>query len=214
MAMLIPSRPLLSKKVCVYRQHQLLEEFRFHDREGVEVLQNEEQHRALLRLRRTATDAIGMSQRMEHLLHPWVTFLIMPIFALGNAGVALHAAALNPFAGTLGTGIFLGLVVGKPVGIFLASWLAVRCRIAVLPRDVRWMPLAGVVGMGGIGFTMSIFIDTLAFAGAPAIVDNAKISILIASTCAALLGGAVINVHRMVRERAKNKISGTETNNV
>jgi NhaA family Na+:H+ antiporter len=194
MAMLIPSRPLLSKKVCVYRQHQLLEEFRFHDREGVEVLQNENQHRALLQLRRTATDAIGMSQRMEHLLHPWVTFLIMPVFALGNAGVALHAEALNPFATTLGTGIFLGLVVGKPVGIFLASWLAVKSRIAVLPTDVRWLPLAGVVCMGGIGFTMSIFIDTLAFAGTTATVDVAKISILVASTCAALLGGAVINI--------------------
>ncbi len=205
MAMLIPSKPLLSKKVCLYRQNQILEEFRFHDREGIEVLQNEGQHHALLKLRRTATDAIGMSQRMEHLLHPWVTFLVMPVFALGNAGVELHTSALNPFATTLGTGIFLGLVIGKPLGIFAASWLAVRCRIAVLPRDVRWMPLIGVVCMGGIGFTMSIFIDTLAFAGSPDIVASAKISILVASACAAVMGFAVINSHRAFRKRIKNK---------
>ncbi len=205
MALLIPSRPLLSKKVCLYRQNQILEEFRFHDREGVEVLQNEHQHHALLRLRRTVTDAIGLSQRMEHLLHPWVTFLIMPVFALANAGVEVDIASLNPFATSLGTGVFLGLVLGKPVGIFLASWLAVRCRIAVLPRDVRWMSLLGVVCMGGIGFTMSIFIDTLAFAGKPEIVASAKISILVASGCAALLGFAIIGAFRMARNRMRNK---------
>ena len=203
-AMLIPSKPLLPKKVCLYRQNRILEEFRFHDREGIEVWQNEQQHHALLKLRRTVTDAIGLSQRMEHVLHPWVTFIVMPIFALANAGVALHGPALNPFASTLGTGIFLGLVVGKPAGIFLASWLAVKCRIAVLPRDVRWIPLLGVVCMGGIGFTMSIFIDTLAFAGRPEVVDSAKISILIASACAAILGFAVIYTHRTARHRLKS----------
>ncbi len=214
MAMLIPTKPLLSKKVFLYRQHQITEEFRFHDREGIEVLQNEQQHHALLKLRRTATDAIGMSQRMEHLLHPWVTFLIMPVFALGNAGVELHAAALNPFATTLGTGIFLGLVVGKPLGIFAASWLAVKSCIAVLPRDVRWFPLVGVVCMGGIGFTMSIFIDTLAFAGSPEIVASAKISILVASACAAILGFVVINSFGKFRKRVKNKFLRQQKSNV
>ena len=214
MAMLIPSKPFLSKKVCLYRLNQNFEEFRFHDREGIEVLQNEQQHHVLLKLRRTATDAIGMSQRMEHLLHPWVTFLIMPIFALGNAGVELHASALNPFTTTLGTGIFLGLVAGKPVGIFLASWLAVKCRIAVLPRDVRWLPLLGVVCMGGIGFTMSIFIDTLAFAGRPEVIDRAKITILVASACAAFLGLIVINLFEAYRNRIKNKFSRHRMSNL
>jgi NhaA family Na+:H+ antiporter len=202
-AMLIPSRPLLSKKVCLHRQNQLLEEFRFHDREGVEVMQNEEQHHTLLKIRRTSTDAIGMSQRLEHLVHPWVTFFVMPVFALANAGVDLSAASFNPFASTLGTGIFLGLVAGKPLGIMAASWLAVKCRLAVLPRDVRWMPLAGVVCMGGIGFTMSIFIDTLAFAGSPEIVDSAKMYILIASGCAAVLGFVVIKWAAMIRKNIK-----------
>ncbi len=128
----------------------------------------------------------------------------MPIFALGNAGVELHADAFNIFATSLGTGIFLGLVVGKPVGIFLASWLAVKCRIAVLPRGVKWAPLIGVVCMGGVGFTMSIFIDTLAFAGQPEIVDAAKISILVASTSAAVLGWAVVSGFEALRSRNKS----------
>jgi NhaA family Na+:H+ antiporter len=146
-----------------------------------------------------------MSQRMEHLLHPWVTFLIMPVFALANAGVEFHLSALDPFAGSLATGIFLGLVVGKPLGIFLASWLAVKSGMAVLPRDVRWMPLLGVVCLGGVGFTMSIFIDTLAFAGNKTIIDDAKIAILVASGCAALIGYTVINIHRAARKRGRRK---------
>lgn len=214
MAMLIPSRPMLSKKVCVYRQHQIIEEFRFHDREGIEVLQNEEQHRILLKLRRTATDAIGMSQRMEHVLHPYVTFLIMPVFALGNAGVTIQPEALNIFATTLGTGIFAGLVIGKPVGIFLASWLAVKCRIAVLPRDVKWTPLLGVVCMGGIGFTMSIFIDTLAFADNSAIAGSAKIAILVASLCAGLLGWLVISLVKKAHGANKSDEFECEVNNI
>ena len=205
MAMLIPSKPLLSKKMFLHRERYCAEEFRFHDREGVEVLQNEDQHHALLKLRKTATDAIGMSQRMEHLLHPWVTFLIMPVFALGNAGVEVHADALNIFASTLGTGIFLGLVIGKPVGIFLASWLSVKLKIAVLPRGIKWLPLLGVACMGGIGFTMSIFIDTLAFAGGHEIINQAKIAILISSVSAAFLGYAAISAFEGIRNRNKSK---------
>jgi NhaA family Na+:H+ antiporter len=208
MAMLIPSKPFLPKKMCLYHLNQEFEEFRYHDREDVEVLQNEQQHHVLLKLRRTVTDAIGMSQRMEHLLHPWVMFLIMPIFALANAGVAIgDVSALNPFATSLGTGIFIGLVVGKPLGIFAASWLAVKFRIAALPSDARWMQLLGVVCMGGIGFTMSIFIDTLAFAPTPEIVDSAKSSILVASASAALLGFIVISaVEAIYRKRSETKI--------
>jgi NhaA family Na+:H+ antiporter len=214
MAMLIPSRPRLSKKIFLHHQKRHVELFRFHDREGVEVLTNEEQHRALLRLRRTCTGAIGMSQRMEHLLHPYITFIVLPIFALGNAGVALSPELLNPFSSTLGIGIFLGLVVGKPVGIFAASWLAVRCRIAILPRGVRWLPMWGVVCMGGIGFTMSIFIDTLAFSAAPEIVAAAKVSILTASATAALVGWATVSIFEKWRERNKSKYLRRKANEI
>jgi NhaA family Na+:H+ antiporter len=214
MAMLIPSRPHFSKKLFLHHQNRIVEEFRFLDREGVEVLSNEDQHQALLRLRRACTNSIGMSQRMEHLLHPYITFIVLPIFALGNAGVALYPELLNPFSSTLGTGIFLGLVVGKPVGIFAASWLAVRCRIAVLPRGGRWLPLWGVVCMGGIGFTMSIFIDTLAFADAPETVAAAKISILIASATAALVGWGTVSLFEKWREKNKSKYLRAKLNEI
>jgi NhaA family Na+:H+ antiporter len=205
MAMMIPTRPRLSKKMFLYREKQLAEEFRFHDREGVEVLMNEEQHHTLLEMRRVATDSIGMSQRMEHLLHPWITFLIMPIFALANSGVEINADSLGVFTTSLGWGILGGLVLGKPIGIFLASWLAVKCKIAVLPSGIRWAPLLGVACVGGIGFTMSIFIDTLAFAGAPIIAGQAKIVILAASTIAGLLGFGVISVSNAARNVNKSK---------
>jgi NhaA family Na+:H+ antiporter len=146
-----------------------------------------------------------MSQRMEYLLHPWVTFIILPIFALGNAGVGIEFSALNIFASSLGTGIFLGLVVGKPVGIVLASWLAVKSRIAVLPRGIGWAPLIGVACMGGVGFTMSIFIDVLAFAGNQATIDSAKIAILLSSVVAGALGYAVISAFELWRNRNKRK---------
>ncbi len=205
MAMMIPTKPLLSKKMFMHREHYYVEEFRFHDREGVEVLLNEAQHHALLQLRRTATGAIGMSQRMEHLLNPWVTFIIMPVFALGNAGVEITAGALRMLTSTLGAGILLGLVAGKPLGIFLASWLAVKMKIAALPRGVKWLPLLGVACMGGIGFTMSIFIDTLAFAGAPEVANQAKISILVASVSAGVVGYLFITLFEAVRNRNKSK---------
>jgi NhaA family Na+:H+ antiporter len=205
MAMMIPTKPKLSKKMFLYREKQLAEEFRFHDHQGVEILVNEHQHHTLLEMRRVATDAIGMSQRMEHLLHPWITFLVMPIFALANSGVEINAESLSVFTTSLGWGILGGLVVGKPVGIFLASWLAVKFKIAVLPRGTRWAPLLGVACVGGIGFTMSIFIDTLAFAGAPIVAGQAKIVILAASAIAGLLGFGVINAFNFVRNANKSK---------
>jgi NhaA family Na+:H+ antiporter len=193
MAMMIPNKPRLSKKEFLQRQVELVREFKKHDREGVEVVDNEALHHDLLEMRRVATDSIGMSQRMEHLLHSWITFLVMPIFALANSGVEINSSSLGVFSTSLGWGILGGLVLGKPIGIFLASWLAVKFKIAVLPKGSHWIPLLGVACVGGIGFTMSIFIDTLAFAGAPVVAGQAKIVILAASTIAALLGFVVIN---------------------
>ena len=97
------------------------------------------------------------------MLLPWVRLIIMPVFALANAGVALGtgaAAATSPIS----LGIVLGLVVGKPIGIFCASWLAVRLGLASLPAQVGWRQILGVGALGGIGFTVSIFIAGLAFA--------------------------------------------------
>ena len=135
-------------------------------------------------------------ERVEGALHPYVAFGIMPLFALANAGVNVEQLALRAGAPlAVGSGIVLGLVVGKPSGILLLSAAAVRLRLCVLPQGVRWpqMLLLGV--LGGIGFTMSIFIANLAFQEA-ALLATAKFAILVASGMAAVLGFAVGRLQR------------------
>ncbi|HEV7990748.1 MAG TPA: Na+/H+ antiporter NhaA [Gemmatimonadaceae bacterium] len=130
-------------------------------------------------------------QRMEHALQGVVAFVIMPIFALANAGVPLgkgvSAAALSPIA----WGIVLGLVLGKPIGIGLASYLAVRLRAADLPPGVSWRHLHGAGWLGGIGFTMSLFVAALAFRS-PEVLNVAKLGILAASVTAGVIGFVIL----------------------
>ena len=124
--------------------------------------------------------------RLEHALHPWVAYAIMPVFALANAGVDLGGVDLGASPG-LAIGVIAGLVVGKPVGIVLACALAVRLGIAALPRGVTWRGIVVVGAVGGIGFTMALFIAQLAFAGQPALHATTKVTVLIASALAALI---------------------------
>lgn len=128
---------------------------------------------------------------MEHGLHPWVVFAILPVFALANAGVALAAGPADTVAATVTTGVVAGLVLGKPAGILATSWIAVRLGWAQLPEGVGWRQVAGVGALCGIGFTMSLFIGGLAFADA-ALLDAAKVGILGASLLSALLGTSLL----------------------
>lgn len=140
------------------------------------------------RLQQAPAGAASPVERVEALLHPYVAFGIMPLFALANAGVSLGGLNLSGGAPlTVGAGIVLGLVAGKPLGILVASLLAVRSGVCVLPEGVRWMhmPLLGL--LGGIGFTMSIFISNLAFADAE-LLAAAKFAVLVASALAASAG--------------------------
>ncbi len=126
--------------------------------------------------------------RIERALHPWVSYLVLPVFAVANAGVAvsgdaLHAAVTSRVA--LGAGV--GLVAGKPAGIIVAAWLAVRAGLGELPRGVGWSHVAGAGMLGGIGFTVSLFVTGLAFDD-PALVADAKMGIFAASIVAAALG--------------------------
>ncbi|MBS0418829.1 MAG: Na+/H+ antiporter NhaA [Proteobacteria bacterium] len=129
---------------------------------------------------------VSPARRLEHHLHPWVAFGIVPLFALANAGVNLAEVNLN-FAATLVGGVIVGLVVGKPVGILLATALAVRLNWCALPTGVGYRQVAVIGCLGGIGFTMSIFISQLAFAGQAELV-TAKAAILMGSGIAAVVG--------------------------
>ena len=139
-------------------------------------------------------------QRLEHILHPWVAFVIIPVFALANAGVSLGDVGLGGLTSPVTMGIFLGLVIGKPLGIVLFSWLGVRFGFASLPRDLGWVQILGASLLGGVGFTMSIFITGLAFAD-ESLIAQSKLAILIASLIAGGVGYLLLAYSREVHSR-------------
>lgn len=129
--------------------------------------------------------------RFEHALAPYVAYLIVPLFALLNAGVALDGEIGAALASPVALGVFLGLLLGKPLGILAFTWLAVRTRLVRLPEGVAWSHLLGCGLLAGIGFTMALFIGQLAFGPGP-LLDQAKLGILLASLVAALAGGTLL----------------------
>ena len=162
----------------------------------------------LRRLSSLTKKTIPPSYRLEHKLNPIVNFAIMPIFALANAGVEITDLSyfnvfkgIDPSLGSVGLGIFLGLLLGKPLGITLASWAAIRFKVGAMPSKASWPMLFAVACLGGIGFTMSIFVDTLSFAGEgidPAVTqhlrDAGKIAILLGSLASGILGSLLITI--------------------
>ncbi|CAI0993619.1 Sodium/proton antiporter nhaA [Serratia fonticola] len=135
------------------------------------------------------------SETLEHELHPWVAFLILPLFAFANAGVSLQGVSLSGLTSLLPLGIAAGLFIGKPLGIFVFCWLAVKLGIARLPQDIGFKQVFAVAVLCGIGFTMSIFIASLAFAEADvALSTYAKLGILLGSTSAAVVGYGLLRL--------------------
>ncbi|MEQ1855919.1 MAG: Na+/H+ antiporter NhaA, partial [Longimicrobiales bacterium] len=130
------------------------------------------------------------SHRLEHWLHRPVAFAILPLFALANTGIVIGSGALHGLFTSNGLGILVGLFVGKPVGITLACFAAVAIGLCKLPGDLGWKHVIGAGMLGGIGFTMSIFITNLAFAGQPETINASKMAILLASLLAGTLGGS------------------------
>ena len=209
MAMLIPTEPRYSRSYYLHKADII--EKGIKDADLIEDEHEAEETRLyhLRRMTQISNGAQGMSHRMEHILMPYVNFIIMPIFALANAGVHIPSADyFNIFEysaelGSIGMGIFFGLVVGKPLGISLFSYIAVKLGIADRPAGASWLMLIAVACLGGIGFTMSIFVDNLAFDKAThqTFIDMGKIAILIASTVAAMLGTLLITIEAKREKR-------------
>ena len=153
-----------------------------HDRTQLDAISN---------LRRAAQEMQPPGLIFEELLHPFVVFFILPLFAFFNAGVRIDGSIANTLIQPVGLGVGIGLVFGKQIGITLFSWLAVKSGKAALPAGVGWGELYGAACLGGIGFTMSLFISELAFE-TPALVAEAKVGILTASLLAALWGSIVL----------------------
>lgn len=140
------------------------------------------------KVRRVVRETISPLEYLIHVLHPWVAFVIMPVFALANAGVPIAAAdVVSPVA----VAVVAGLAIGKPVGILLASWLAVQTRLATLPESISWRHLVGGGLLAGIGFTMALFIAGLAFSDAD-LLRAAKVGVLAGSLVSAVIGMAVL----------------------
>ena len=209
MAMLIPTKPRYSRSYYLHKADII--EQRIIDADKIEDENEAEESRLyyLRRMKQISDGAQGMSHRMEHLLMPYVNFIVMPIFALANAGVHIPSAEYfnifeyTPEVGSIGMGIFFGLVVGKPLGISLFSYLAVKFGIADRPDGATWKMLVAVACLGGIGFTMSIFVDNLAFDKAThqEFIDMGKIAILMASTTAAVIGSILIALEARNEQR-------------
>lgn len=155
---------------------------------GYSILLNQQHLDAVHALELACHDVETPLQRLMHALHPWVAFLILPLFAMGNTGlifqdIVFSEAVSNPAV----IGIIVGLVIGKPIGVLFFSYLSVKTGLASLPQEVRWSHILGAAMLGGIGFTMSLFISELSFSD-PHILDYAKIAILTGSVLSAVMG--------------------------
>ena len=188
LALTIPARTRVDTEYFYTRGKAILQEFDAAGVEGKSVLTNEGQQAAIQAMEDNCEKAQAPLQRLEHGLHLWVAFGIIPLFALANAGVHLTGSLADSLTHPVSLGIILGLVVGKPLGITLCSWLAVRSGVALLPAGVGWRAILGVGFVAGIGFTMSLFVAGLAFGMESPLLDTAKIGILSASVLAAAVG--------------------------
>jgi NhaA family Na+:H+ antiporter len=191
LALTIPARPAYSPALFEQRIDELHAAFRA-DRRDLDTpddpLSNYRMASIAEAMEHSAAAVQSPLQRIEHGLTPWVTFVVIPVFALANAGIDLRGIAWSEaLSSSVTVGVLSGLVVGKFAGISLFSWLAVVLGLARLPSGVQWKHLLGAAWLGGIGFTMSLFIAQLAFQS-PHIVEQAKFGILAGSAISAAVG--------------------------
>jgi NhaA family Na+:H+ antiporter len=191
LAMTIPSRTVINEDALLRGARAALQDFDDARHPDTTTLSNSAHQAALRRLEVLSEKVLPPLARLEYGLHGIVTFGIMPLFALANAGVDLRGAG-TALASTIALGVLVGLVLGKPIGITLASWLAVRAGLASLPAGIGWRTLVGAAMLGGVGFTMSLFIAGLAFGDSPEQLTSAKLGTLIASCIAGVAGWAML----------------------
>jgi NhaA family Na+:H+ antiporter len=189
-AMTIPSRRQLDSREFLRRSASLLQDFEeASEFRSARMVGGGQQH-ALGALEEAVEHVQTPLQRLEAMLHPWVAFGVLPLFALANAGVTIEGSPAGMLGHPVALGIVAGLVLGKWIGITLFAWGAAMLGLAALPSDARWVQLHGVASLAGIGFTMSLFIAGLAF-GQGELMSIAKLAILMASVLA-FIGGMVV----------------------
>jgi NhaA family Na+:H+ antiporter len=181
------TRPLLAQVKTVVEQYEMASEEEYI------------QQPAIVQTMETILERMqSPAQRLQRTLGPWSTYLILPIFALANAGVQINAEATRQLLNPLGLGIILGLVIGKPVGISLFSWIALRSGLAEMPGDLHFRQLVGASLLAGMGFTLSLFIANAAFGNSPTL-TSVKLGILIASILAGVIGTVAFRLLSRIR---------------
>lgn len=208
LALTIPTRVKLDPRAFLERGRDLLDRFERVGKEtGEEVILSEDQQSALHAVEKTCEEVQMPLQRLEHMLHSPVNYVIMPVFALANAGVVLSGVTSDVFFDRVTLGVALGLLFGKAIGITLFAWIGTKLRIAALPRSVTWSQIVGVAFLGGIGFTMSLFISSLAF-GESSSATLSKLGILVGSAVSGVIGVLLLMRHSGAREPGEGANGG------
>lgn len=191
-ALTIPARPRLQSDEFLISTRMLLDRIEEEREEESNVLKNKEKHAMISDVETASKLTQTPLKRFENSLHHWITFFIMPVFALANAGITFDGGLVNRLTHTVTIGILLGLILGKQIGVTLFAWLAVKLGWAQLPRDVSWKMLYGLSWLGGVGFTMSLFITNLAYGRESVNLDDAKVGILLGSAIAGFGGSLIV----------------------
>ena len=186
-AMVVPVRPRVDPHSFIDETEERLERIKRMELSADSLLGDREQLEIVDHIHTRAGEALPTGLVLEHFLHPIQVWLILPLFALANAGVAIGGDLMSVLADPLALGVIIGLVVGKPVGISLLSWLAVKSGRGALPEGVTWAQVTGAGCLAGIGFTMSLFVTDLAF-NDEALMATAKVGILAASLASGVVG--------------------------
>ena len=207
LALTIPATTRIDPRAFLQRSRATLTAFEragSDEETGASILTNGERQEALAELEDVVEGAGAPLHRMEHVLHPWVAFAIMPLFALANAGVRIEGDLGVALGNCVTLGVMLGLVLGKQLGVTLGAWLAMRSGLTDLPEGVSWRHIYGAGWLAGIGFTMALFVADLAYAdpGEAGLLTAAKLGILVASLIAGVCGWVILARVSSVETRA------------
>jgi NhaA family Na+:H+ antiporter len=191
LAFTIPTSSRINTKKFYDDNESLINNFNEAGEHGNDILTNSDRQSIVGQIGDNCVKVLSPLQRFEHGLHPWVSFLIMPIFALANAGVMVSSDFLHSLINPISLGIILGLFIGKQIGIFSFSYLAVKLKIASPPEGVSWKKIYAASILAGIGFTMSLFIANLAFSS-EAMLNISKVGILSGSLISGIIGFLIL----------------------
>ena len=193
LAMTIPAHARVNAVNYVFSTRKAIEVFaKAHDNRDTDVTQSSERRAAVNAIMQNSRLVMPPLHRIEYVLHPWTAFVIIPIFALANAGIPISGGIGENLSDPAALGIIFGLFIGKPLGILLCCFFAYKVGLATLPKGVSWRHIFGASMLAGIGFTMAIFIANLAYANDASHLEHAKLAILVASAISAIAGAGIL----------------------